>query len=183
MNKSLSFLGILIIVSILVISCGINKTEEKTTEGAAVLQDNKMKLEQDLQAANDQFYTALNATFIGDLQPMNDVWSHEADVTQMGPFGGRLTGWEAVGAEFKKVAEIKLGGKIVFKDLHIYAGSDLGYAIGVEDGENIDSDGKPVRVNHRATNIFRMENGNWKLVHHQTDLSPDLEKATSIENK
>lgn len=183
MRGSIICLEILFVVSILLVSCGNNKTDEKTMALPDASEDKKMQTEQALRAANEQFYTALNAVFIEELQPMNDIWSHGADVTLMGPFGGRLTGWEAVGAEFKNVAAMKLGGKIVFKDLHVYAGSDLGYAIGVEDGENMGPDGKPVKVNHRATNIFRMESGQWKLVHHQTDLSPQLEKATATTTK
>ena len=183
MRKSLNILELLLVASMLLQSCGTNKTEEPTTAGAAVSEDKKIKTEQSLQTANEQFYAALNAMFSGDLQLMNDIWSHEEDITNMGPFGGRLTGWEAVGAEFKKEGAMKLGGKIVCKDLHLYAGSDLGYTVCVEEGENMSADGKPVVVSHRATNIFRMENGQWKLVHHQTDLSPELEKATSTETK
>ena len=121
--------------------------------------------------------------FTGNLEPMNAIWSHADYVTDMGPFGARLTGWEAVGAEFKKEAGMKLGGKIVCKDLHIYAGTDMGYTVCVEEGENMSAEGKPVTVSHRATNIFHLENGQWKLVHHQTDLSPQLEKATEKAKK
>ena len=34
--------------------------------------------------------------------------------------------------------------------------------------------GKPVKVSHRATNVFRREEGQWRLIHHHTDLSPQL---------
>lgn len=183
MRKSFIYLDVLLVVSLLLLSCGTNKTEEQSTAGSAVSDDNKTKSEQALRAANDQLYAALNAMFIGDLQPLDDIWSHKEDVTNMGPFGGRLTGWEAVGAEFKKEAAMKLGGKIVCKDLHLYTGTDLAYAVCVEEGENMSADGKPVVVSHRATNIFRIENGQWKLVHHHTDLSPELGKATATETK
>lgn len=33
------------------------------------------------------------------------------------------------------------------------------------------------------TNIFHLENGQWKLVHHHTDLSPQLEKAIASVHK
>lgn len=51
--------------------------------------------------------------FAGRLEPMNNLWSHAENITNMGPFGGRLTGWDAVGEEFKKEAGMKFGGKIV----------------------------------------------------------------------
>ena len=32
-------------------------------------------------------------------------------------------------------------------------------------------------VSHRDTNIFQLEQGEWKMVHHHTDISPQLQKA------
>ena len=135
----------------------------------------KADAEKELRAANDQFYAALNAMFTGELDPMNAIWSHREDVTDLGPFGDRLVGWEAVGAEFKKESGMKLGGRVMVKDVMVHAGSDLGYTVCVEQGENMSAAGKPVRVSHRATNIFRLENGQWKLVHHHTDPSAELQ--------
>lgn len=178
MKKTLTTLELLIVASSLLLSCGNPKIKEENPASPAFSESKKMKAEQDLRVANDRFYAALNAMFTGNLQPMNDIWSHGPRVTDMGPFGGRLTGWEAVSSEFRKEAAMKLGGKVVCKDLHIFAGTDMGYTVCVEEGENMSADGKPVVVSHRATNIFQLENGQWKLVHHQTDLSPELDKAT-----
>jgi ketosteroid isomerase-like protein len=136
--------------------------------------------EKEIRAANDQFYAALNSMFTGDLAPMNAIWSHQDDVTDLGPFGGRLAGWDAVGAEFKKEAGMKLGGHVICKDLLVRAAFEMGYTVCVEQGENMSADGKPVMVSHRATNIFRRENGQWKLVHHHTDISTQLEQATGM---
>ncbi len=133
--------------------------------------------EEGLRAANARFYAALNAMFTGDLAPMGAIWSHQSDVTNLGPFGDRLVGWDAVGAEFKKEAGMKLGGRVVCKDPIVHAGKDLGYIVCLEQGESMSADGKPVVVSFRATNIFRLEDGQWKLVHHHTDLSPQLQQA------
>jgi len=129
---------------------------------------------QELQAASDQFYAALNAMFTGELGPMNAIWSHSDDVSNQGPFGDRMDGWAAVGAQFKKEAEMKLGGHIESKNVIVRAGKDLGYTVCVEEGQGLKVAGKPVKVRHRATNIFRRENGQWRLVHHHTDLAPLL---------
>lgn len=101
----------------------------------------------------------------------------------MGPFGGSLKGWDQVSEEFQKVTAMKLGGKIICKDLHVFAGSDVGYTICVEEGENIGPDGKPVSVSHRATNIFHLEDGKWRLVHHHTDIPAPLEEIYDPEAK
>jgi len=136
-----------------------------------------------VRAANDRFYAALNAMFTGDLAPMNAIWSHGDDVSNQGPFGARIDGWAGVGAEFRKEANMKLGGRVVCQDVIVRAGTDMGYAVCVEEGENMTADGRPVKVRHRATNVFRREQGQWKLVHHHTDLSPELQKAVAVEAK
>ena len=183
MKKITGVAGVILVTSFLFSSCGPRKTDEQNSASASVIKNDKLKTEQELRAANDSLYIALNAMFTGNLAPMNNLWSHSNNITDMGPFGGRLTGWEAVGAEFKKEAGMKFGGRIVCKDLHIYTGTDMGYTVCIEEGENMSAEGKPVLVSHRATNIFHLENGQWKLVHHQTDYSPQLEKATEDRKK
>lgn len=130
-----------------------------------------------LEAANNQFYTALNAMFVGEMELMNAIWSHRDDVTLLSPFGSSFVGWDAVGEEFQKLANVKLGGRVHCKDLSVHVGSDMGYALCVEEGQNVDSDGRPVKVYFRATNVFRLEDGEWKLVHHHTDTSQSLQNA------
>lgn len=137
----------------------------------------KSNNEREVRAANDQFYAALNAMFTGELAPMNAIWSHSDDISNQGPFGARMDGWEAVGAQFKKEAAMKLGGRITCKNLIVHAGRDIAYTVCVEVGENMSAAGKPVEVSHRATNIFRREEGQWRLIHHHTDLSPQLDNA------
>ena len=137
----------------------------------------KSNNEREVRAANDQFYAALNAMFTGELAPMNAIWSHSDDISNQGPFGARMDGWEAVGAQFKKEAAMKLGGLITCKNLIVHAGRDIAYTVCVEIGENMSAAGKPVEVSHRATNIFRREEGQWRLIHHHTDLSPQLDNA------
>ncbi len=183
MIKSRIIPGIILISIMIISSCGNKKADELNTSSPESSEKNKQKMKQELLAANDSFYAALNAMFIGNLEPMNALWQQTKDVTDMGPFGDRLTGWDAVGAEFKKEAGMKLGGKITCKDVHSYAGTDMGYVVCVEEGENMSADGKPVVVRFRATNIFQLENGQWKMVHHHTDLSPPLEKATNDTKK
>ncbi|MFM1878672.1 MAG: hypothetical protein RLZZ241_1538 [Bacteroidota bacterium] len=139
-----------------------------------------MENQQSLQAANNQFYDALNIMFTGDVGPVNAVWSHEADITYMGPFGGMHSGWEQVGAEFANVAALKIGGSISCENLEVRVLGDVGYTLCVEAGENLDNEGNPVPVRHRATNVFRKENGVWKLVHHHTDISGQLQESTGI---
>jgi ketosteroid isomerase-like protein len=131
-----------------------------------------------VRAANNAFYAALNEMFVGNITPMEAVWSHESDVSQLGPMGGRIVGWDAVGKEWRREAALKLGGKVVAENMQVVAGPCMGYTVTEEVGENMTADGKPVEVRFRATNIFRKEQGGWKMVHHHTDLSAGLIGAT-----
>jgi ketosteroid isomerase-like protein len=131
------------------------------------------------QAVRDtaaKFYSALQVMFAGDAGPMNDLWSHAADVTFMGPAGELKRGWPAVRAEWEAQAALKLGGDVQPKDMQVTAGRDLAVTVGWERGENISADGKVQAVSIRATNVFRKEGGTWKMIGHHTDLLPFLAK-------
>ncbi len=128
------------------------------------------------RAAAQEFYSALNAMFTGELEPMKKVWSHKDDVTYMGPDGSFQVGWKQVLADWKQQAEMKLGGKVEPKDMRITVGLDLAVVSNYEMGENTTSDGKPQNVKIRATSLFRKEGGTWKMIGHHTDILPFLKK-------
>ena len=73
---------------------------------------------------------------------------------------------------------MKLGGEVECHDLHLVEGTDWGYAVCTEIAKGMTADGIKVAPKFRATNIFRREDGEWKLVHHHTDLSPELQNPT-----
>jgi ketosteroid isomerase-like protein len=131
--------------------------------------------EQAVQQASDNFYAALNTMFEGDIEPMKTVWSHADDVTYMGPNGTFAVGWDKVLGDWQSQAALKLGGKIRTEQVHMTVGQDLATVECVEVGENIVG-GKPTKVSIRATNTFRKENGQWKMIGHHTDKLPFLEQ-------
>jgi len=128
-----------------------------------------------VKQANLAFYKALQSIFEGDAAPMSKVWSHADDITYQGPVGGILVGWKPVEANWKKQSALKLGGKIETKEIHFKIGRDISVVTTREVGENF-IDGKPQPVSIRATSTYRKENGEWKMVGHQTDPLPFLEK-------
>ena len=123
-----------------------------------------------MEQATHQFYTSLNALLAGDAAGMDQVWSHADKVTCMGPLGGILTGWDQVQTTFAELAGEKLGGHAEATDLHFTVGDDLAvvecYEVGV--ARNAQGETQPYRI--RATNSFRKENGQWKMIGHHTDL-------------
>ncbi len=123
-----------------------------------------------------QFYSALNTLFAGDVAPMKEVWSHADDVAYMGPGGGFQVGWDQVLENWKAQAAMKLGGKVEAADMRMTAGQDIAVTHNYEKGENTNARGEVQKVSIRATNVFRKESGQWKMIGHHTDLLPYLEK-------
>ena len=106
---------------------------------------------------------------------MELVWEHSERVTNSGPFGGRQVGWKAVEAQFKKEAAMKMGGSLACEDVEVGVGADMAYVSCTEVAGAMNVDGKVIPFKVRATNVFRMDKGDWKLVHHHTDPSAPME--------
>ncbi|MCB1112991.1 MAG: nuclear transport factor 2 family protein [Chlamydiales bacterium] len=132
----------------------MRKTEESTTE---------------VISAVKEFYSALHGIFEGKTGGMESVWSHADDVTYLGPQGGILKGWKHVFNAWKEQASLSLKGNIEPKDIHIIQQGDIAIIQNYEVGTNyINGTAKSVKI--RALNIFRREDGSWKMISHQTDL-------------
>lgn len=138
-------------------------------------------LRDEIAKANQQFYEALNAVFRGAMAPMREIWSRSPDITDMGPFGGCLVGPDAVLGQFAMESKMNFSGKVEAIDVRIVATNDMGYVVCIERGENMKANGQPIRVEHRATNVFRREGRSWKLVHHHTDLVPTLQEKAQMQ--
>lgn len=134
------------------------------------------RLEEQVREASDAFYSALNAMFTGDMGPMGDVWSRSEDVTLMTPFGGRHEGYDAVMRQLSREAGIGIKGEIVPKERLLRGQGELGYDVCREVGRGTTIKGQSAPIDHRATTIFRQENGRWKVVHHHTDAVPALQE-------
>ena len=125
----------------------------------------------EIRDATMRFYVALNSALHSDLNPMNATWSHRGDVSNLSAVGGRAVGWNEVHADFQNMARLYPGGSIAPRDIQVVAGKDIGYSVCTETGQLRSPDGPMVRFNERATNIFRLEDGKWKMIHHHVDPS------------
>ncbi|MFB6080247.1 MAG: nuclear transport factor 2 family protein [Haloferacaceae archaeon] len=129
--------------------------------------------ESDVRAASDRFYDALERMLNGDAEPMSEVWSHRDDVTTMHPIGGREVGWDAVKEPWRAIADISENGEVTVTDRLLRVVGDLAYELATERA-SVTVAGHPLDVEHRATNVYRREDGEWKIVHHHTDPSDEF---------
>ena len=132
-----------------------------------------MSSEDEVRAASSQFYAALSRMVEGDSTPLTEIWSHDATVTTLHPIGGRQTGWDEVRGSFEQVAGIAAGGHAELREQSIRVVGDLAYEVGVEYGQ-VTIAGEQVAIDQRVTNVYRHEPGGWKIVHHHTDLNPQM---------
>ena len=132
-----------------------------------------MSTEDEVRKASEKFYAGLNQMANGDADSLADIWAHDTDVTTMHPVGGREVGWEKVRESWEQVAKLASDGQITLKDQIIQVAGDMAYELGIEQGQ-FKLAGKQVTIEHRVTNIYRRRAGEWKVVHHPTDISPPM---------
>ena len=133
-----------------------------------------MAVEDEIRQASEQFYVAITRAINGDPGPMTEVWSHGSDVATLHPLGGRETGWEEGRASWEQVAQAFSDGQVSIEDLVVVPLSeDVAYTLGSEHGQAKLGD-QTVGIDWRVTNIYRHEEGEWKVVLHHTDVSPTL---------
>ena len=130
-----------------------------------------MSTEDEVRQASDQFYAALNRLTQGELAPMLAVWSQAEAVTALHPPGGRAMGRAAVRATWEGLSQSSTHGQVSVSDLLVRCQGDLAYTVGVERGEGV------IPFTARSTNIYRREEGAWKMIHHHVDLVPAVQEA------
>ncbi|MDQ3648236.1 MAG: nuclear transport factor 2 family protein [Actinomycetota bacterium] len=138
-----------------------------------------MSTEEEVRQASDRFYAALERMLNGDAGAMSDVWSHDPAVSTMHPLGGREVGWDAVRGSWEGAAQAFEGGSHSVSDLEVSVLGDLAYTTGIE---HVDATlgGKSLHFDIRATNIYRREDGEWKIIHHHTDADRPLQEALGL---
>jgi ketosteroid isomerase-like protein len=104
---------------------------------------------------------------------MEDIWSHNSSVTALHPIGGRLVGWDNVRESYQDVAQIAEEGHVQLDDQIIQVIGDFAYEVGIDHGQATFA-GYQVTLDYRVTNIYRNEEGSWKIVHRHADISPAM---------
>ena len=139
-----------------------------------------MAAEDEIRQASEQFYAALNRALDGDSSPMEEIWSHGSDVSAMHPFGGRMVGWEEVGASWEQAAQAFSGGQVALDEMVVVPISeDAAYTLGTEHVQGRVGD-QTLRIDWRVTNIYRREADGWRIVHHHTDFSSEVAQALGM---
>jgi ketosteroid isomerase-like protein len=115
---------------------------------------------------------ASDAMVAGDPGPFMSMWSRRDPVSVFGAWGPCKTGWDDLSQAFQWVGSRFSDGKTSYPLEVIHAGTDLAYTAGYEHGQVSIDGGPPQPINMRVTHIYRLEDGEWKLVHRHADFAP-----------
>lgn len=111
----------------------------------------------------------------GDAAPLSQIVARELPATFFSPMGGHLTDAKAVAERYSKDAGIfEPEGESRLEILQSGASGDIGYWAGFQRATvKLRGQAEPQVMNLRVTEIFRRENGEWKLVHRHADMLAD----------
>lgn len=113
----------------------------------------------------------------GDVAPRLALWSRRDPVSLLGAWGPNKSGWAELERTFGWVAE-RLGGA-TYRDFRfdvevaeVSADGHMAYSVGFERFTEILADGEAKPWTVRVTHVYRLEGGEWKIVHRHGDVAP-----------
>ena len=114
---------------------------------------------------------AARAYVRGNAQPLDRIVARSSDATFFGPQGGKVHGASRVSSTYANDAQnLESDGRSRFEILQMVADDDLGYWVGIQHA-TLRMRGQPeaVPMDLRVTEVFRREEGEWKMVHRHAD--------------
>ena len=139
----------------------------------------------DLDSAIEKSHAALGAILNGDPSVYQSLYSDGDDVTLGNPFGPYARGR-------RKVEETLAGAASHYRDgeatnielVASYVSDDLACIVEVERGQaKVGGGNELVQLALRVTSVFRLERGDWKLVHRHADPITAPRPAESVINE
>jgi ketosteroid isomerase-like protein len=136
----------------------------------------------DLDQVLEQWHLAQDAFVKGNPELVKQMWSHAEDVSVANPYGPPARGWDEVTEVVEHAASLRRDGKATgYEVVAKYVTGELAYAVQIERAESKVGDGEEITPYVlRATNIFRPEDGEWKLVHRHADPITTPQPAESV---
>ena len=113
---------------------------------------------------------------------MKKLFSHRDDVSLANPYGPPVRGWAQVAKTIEHASSLRTDGKFVGSEVVAkYVTLELAYVVGIERAKaKVGGNEQITPYALRATNIFRRENGEWKIVHRHADPITTAQPAESV---
>jgi ketosteroid isomerase-like protein len=115
----------------------------------------------------------------GDGAPLVRISAAKSPATFFSPGGDATTGAKKIAARYKKDAEIfESADENKFETLQMNADENIAFWVGLQKSiVRMKGKKQPIPMTLRVTEIFRRDDGNWKMIHRHADfLKTDEEK-------
>jgi ketosteroid isomerase-like protein len=123
--------------------------------------------EQAARQAIQRLHAAMNTLMSGDASAIKALCSRRDDITAFLGWGGYEKGWAGVGERWDWAGQqFKGGGPVTYQSLTTIVTAELAYTTEIETIRvQLDGMDKSTQWSNRVTHIFRLEDGEWRLVH------------------
>jgi len=136
-----------------------------------------------VEAAIVRLHAAMADVANGDIRAIKALYSHASDATSFYGWGGWEKGWDAVSARWDWAGQQFRGGTVGYQSITRVEAPGLFYTTDVETFTMNAMDGMsgPTSWSNRVTHVFRLEDGEWRLVHrHANRLEDQYKPATRL---
>jgi ketosteroid isomerase-like protein len=118
----------------------------------------------------------------GNPGPVKRLWSHREDVSLANPYGPPVRGWEQVAKTIEHASSLRSDGEFVGSEIVAkHVTPELAYVVQIERARaKVGGSEDITSYALRATNIFRPEDGEWKVVHRHADPITTAQPAESV---
>jgi ketosteroid isomerase-like protein len=131
-----------------------------------------------------RLYAAMADVANGDVAAIRALYAHSDDATSFYGWGGYEKGWAAVDKRWSWAGQQFKGGMVNHQNVTTVVTAELAYTTDIETFE-VQMDGMegPTRWSNRVTHIFRLEDGQWRLLHrHANRLEDQYKPSTRLQH-
>lgn len=128
----------------------------------------------ELQAFIDRCHAALTDQSQGRPDPFLELWSRSADVTLMAAIGGYQIGFDAVSQLLTAASKTQQFDGWSAENLATIVNGELALTVELEHYART-VDGKNKAMTLRATQVYRREDEQWRVIHRHGDILTPIE--------
>ena len=136
----------------------------------------------DVDQLIERYHLALDEFLKGNPEPAMELWSQREDVSLVNPYGPPVRGWDKITEVVKHAASLRRDGKTIsFETVAKHVTPELAYVVEIVQAEaKIGGREDITPFTLRVTMIFRLEDGEWKVVHRHADPITSTQPAESV---
>ena len=137
---------------------------------------------QPFATAVERLRAAMAKVANGDTSGIKALYAHSDDATSFYGWGGYEKGWESVSQRWDWAGRQFKGGTVSYQNVSTVVTAELAYTTDIETFKvRMEGMDRPTQWSNRVTHIFRLEGGEWRLLHrHANRLEEQYEPSTRL---